>query len=96
MPQALHEKTAAELGAALEAGEPSSVEVAQAFIDRVQAVDEQVHAFLHCDEEDFLVFEATRCYYFLKGFGARFGKIEFFDDFDLPTGAFDRQRRIES
>ncbi|MFP6899801.1 MAG: amidase family protein, partial [Opitutales bacterium] len=55
MPQALHAKTAAELGAALEGREISSVEVAQAFIDRVQAVDEKVHAFLHCDEEDFMV-----------------------------------------
>lgn len=54
MPDALHEKTAAELGAALEGGEASSLEIAQAFIDRTNAVDEKVHAFLHRDEENFL------------------------------------------
>ncbi len=50
----LHEKTAAELGSCLAAGETSSEEVARAFIERTNAVDEKVHAFLHRDEEDFL------------------------------------------
>ena len=54
MPEALHEKTAAALAAALEAGETSAVEVAQAFISRTDEVDEKVHAFLHRDDEDFL------------------------------------------
>ena len=30
------------------------MEIAQAFIDRTNAVDEKVHAFLHRDEENFL------------------------------------------
>jgi aspartyl-tRNA(Asn)/glutamyl-tRNA(Gln) amidotransferase subunit A len=39
--------TAAELGAALAVGEVSAVEVAKAHLDRIEAVDPQVHAFLH-------------------------------------------------
>jgi len=54
MPDALHEKTAAELGAVLEAGDASAVEIAQAYVTRTNAVDDEVHAFLHRDEEDFL------------------------------------------
>ena len=54
MPNALHEKTAAELGDALEAGATSAVEIAQAYVERTNTVDEEVHAFLHRDEKDFL------------------------------------------
>ena len=54
MPDALHEKTAVELGAVLEAGDASAVEIAQAYVTRTNAVDDEVHAFLHRDEEDFL------------------------------------------
>jgi aspartyl-tRNA(Asn)/glutamyl-tRNA(Gln) amidotransferase subunit A len=54
MPDPLHEKTAAELGAALESGDTSAMEVAQAYLARTQAVDDKVRAFLHFDEEDFL------------------------------------------
>ncbi len=39
--------TAAELAARLAAGEVSSVEVTQAHLDRIAAVDGDVHAFLH-------------------------------------------------
>ena len=39
--------TAAELGAALAAVEVSAVEVTKAHLDRIEAVDPQVHAFLH-------------------------------------------------
>ena len=39
--------TAAELAAALAAGEVSAVEVTQAHLDRIAAVDDRVHAFLH-------------------------------------------------
>src|SRR6516225_425347 len=39
--------TAAELAAAIAAGETSAVEVTRAHLDRISAVDEQVHAFLH-------------------------------------------------
>jgi aspartyl-tRNA(Asn)/glutamyl-tRNA(Gln) amidotransferase subunit A len=41
--------TAAELGAKIAAGEVSAVEVTRAHLDRVAAVDERVHAFLHVD-----------------------------------------------
>jgi aspartyl-tRNA(Asn)/glutamyl-tRNA(Gln) amidotransferase subunit A len=39
--------SAAELAAKIHAREVSAVEVAQAHLDRIAAVDEQVHAFLH-------------------------------------------------
>ncbi len=41
--------TAAELAAALAAGETSSVEATRAHLDRIAAVDDQLHAFLHVD-----------------------------------------------
>ncbi|HET7350147.1 MAG TPA: Asp-tRNA(Asn)/Glu-tRNA(Gln) amidotransferase subunit GatA [Marmoricola sp.] len=47
----LIERTAAELADALAAGEVTSVEVTQAFLDRIAAVDGEVHAFLHVDVE---------------------------------------------
>ncbi|TDU04048.1 aspartyl/glutamyl-tRNA(Asn/Gln) amidotransferase subunit A [Streptomyces sp. 846.5] len=43
--------TAAETAAAIAAGEVSAVEVAQAHLDRIGAVDEKVHAFLHVDTD---------------------------------------------
>ena len=43
--------TAAETATALAAGDVSAVEVAQAHLDRIAAVDEQVHAFLQVDAE---------------------------------------------
>ena len=39
--------TAAELSAALASGEVSATEVTQAHLDRIAAVDDRVHAFLH-------------------------------------------------
>jgi aspartyl-tRNA(Asn)/glutamyl-tRNA(Gln) amidotransferase subunit A len=42
-------RTAAELADALAAGETSSVELTQAHLDRIEAVDAAVHAFLHVD-----------------------------------------------
>ena len=47
-------KTATELSQNLQTGTVSSVEITQAMIDRVDAVDGQVHAFLHIDKEDAL------------------------------------------
>src|SRR6478609_6599947 len=44
-------KTAAELAAALAAGETTSVEITRAHLDRIAAVDGAVHAFLHVDAE---------------------------------------------
>ena len=43
--------SAAELGRAIGAGEVSAAEVADAHLDRIAAVDERVHAFLHVDAE---------------------------------------------
>ncbi|MEU5877951.1 Asp-tRNA(Asn)/Glu-tRNA(Gln) amidotransferase subunit GatA [Spirillospora sp. NPDC047279] len=47
-------KSAAELGALIASGETSAVEVAQAHLDRVRAVDGEVGAFLHVDAETVL------------------------------------------
>ncbi|GAB3956736.1 Asp-tRNA(Asn)/Glu-tRNA(Gln) amidotransferase subunit GatA [Streptomyces sparsus] len=43
--------TAAETAARIAAGEVTAVEVAEAHLARVEAVDEKVHAFLHVDRE---------------------------------------------
>ncbi|MEU9073263.1 Asp-tRNA(Asn)/Glu-tRNA(Gln) amidotransferase subunit GatA [Kitasatospora sp. NPDC048538] len=43
--------TAAETAAAIATGEVSAVEVAQAHLDRIDAVDKKVNAFLHVDTE---------------------------------------------
>jgi aspartyl-tRNA(Asn)/glutamyl-tRNA(Gln) amidotransferase subunit A len=43
--------TAAEIATAVASGEASAVEVAQAHLDRIGAVDGSVHAFLHVDVE---------------------------------------------
>jgi aspartyl-tRNA(Asn)/glutamyl-tRNA(Gln) amidotransferase subunit A len=47
-------KSATELSLDLQAGTVSSVEITQAMIERIDAVDGQVHAFLHIDQEDAL------------------------------------------
>ena len=47
-------KSATELSQDLQAGTISSTEITQAMIDRIDAVDGQVHAFLHIDKEDAL------------------------------------------
>ncbi|MFI9270305.1 Asp-tRNA(Asn)/Glu-tRNA(Gln) amidotransferase subunit GatA [Kitasatospora sp. NPDC052896] len=43
--------TAAETAAAISTGQVSAVEVAQAHLDRIEAVDKKVNAFLHVDTE---------------------------------------------
>src|SRR3954464_5065501 len=43
--------SAADLAARIAAGELSAVEVTQAHLDRITAVDDAVHAFLHVDTE---------------------------------------------
>lgn len=48
------EKTAVELSKALANKELSAQEIAQAYLDQINRVDHQVHAFLHCDNDDFL------------------------------------------
>lgn len=44
-------QTAAETAAQIAAGDVSAVEVAEAHLARIDAVDEKVHAFLHVDRE---------------------------------------------
>src|SRR3954471_24547301 len=46
--------SAADLAARIAGGDLSAVEVAQAHIDRIAAVDDRVHAFLHVDAESAL------------------------------------------
>ena len=43
--------SAAELADRLAAGELSSVEITQAHLDRIDAVDPKVHAYLHVDRD---------------------------------------------
>jgi aspartyl-tRNA(Asn)/glutamyl-tRNA(Gln) amidotransferase subunit A len=43
--------TAAQMAEAIAAGEVSATEVTQAHLDRIEAVDDQVHAFLHVSAE---------------------------------------------
>jgi aspartyl-tRNA(Asn)/glutamyl-tRNA(Gln) amidotransferase subunit A len=43
--------TAAEIAGAVASGDASAVEVTQAHLDRIGAVDDSVHAFLHVDAE---------------------------------------------
>src|SRR5215831_16699946 len=50
----LTKKTAAELSAVVASGEASAVEVTQAHLDRIAAVDGSVKAFLHVNTEDAL------------------------------------------
>lgn len=51
IPTELIHFTAERTAAAVASGEVSAVEVAQAHLDRIDAVDEKVHAFLHVDAE---------------------------------------------
>ena len=44
-------KTAAELAELMTSGQASSVEITQAHLDRIAAVDGEVHAFLHVDTD---------------------------------------------
>ena len=44
-------KTAAELADALASGETTSVELTRVHLDRIAAVDGDVHAFLHVDRD---------------------------------------------
>jgi aspartyl-tRNA(Asn)/glutamyl-tRNA(Gln) amidotransferase subunit A len=51
MPTSLTTLSAADLETKLAAGEVSSVEITQAHLDRIAAVDADVHAFLHINEK---------------------------------------------
>ncbi|MFG6502357.1 Asp-tRNA(Asn)/Glu-tRNA(Gln) amidotransferase subunit GatA [Microbacterium sp. P05] len=50
--------TAADLAAAIASGETSSVEATRAHLDRIAAVDPDVHAFLHVNEQALAVAES--------------------------------------
>ncbi|MBN1172399.1 MAG: Asp-tRNA(Asn)/Glu-tRNA(Gln) amidotransferase subunit GatA [Micromonosporaceae bacterium] len=54
-PTDLTRMTAAALATAIASGACSAVDVAQAHLDRIAAVDDRVHAFLHVDTEGALV-----------------------------------------
>jgi aspartyl-tRNA(Asn)/glutamyl-tRNA(Gln) amidotransferase subunit A len=55
----LIQRSAADLVQALADGETTSVELTQAFLDRIAEVDGQVHAFLHVDAEGALAAAAA-------------------------------------
>ena len=55
----LTRKTAAELGRLIASGDASAVEVTRAHLDRIAAVDGEVHAFLHVDSDGALAAAAA-------------------------------------
>jgi aspartyl-tRNA(Asn)/glutamyl-tRNA(Gln) amidotransferase subunit A len=65
--------TAAQLAGLISSGEASAVEVATAHLDRIAAVDERVHAFLHVDREGALA--AARQVDEQRGTGAALGPL---------------------
>ncbi|MGW4813461.1 Asp-tRNA(Asn)/Glu-tRNA(Gln) amidotransferase subunit GatA [Kitasatospora cineracea] len=65
--------TAAETAAAIAKGEVSAVEVAQAHLDRIDAVDKKVNAFLHVDREGALA--AARAVDDKRAAGAELGPL---------------------
>jgi aspartyl-tRNA(Asn)/glutamyl-tRNA(Gln) amidotransferase subunit A len=89
----LTRKTAAELAALLASGETSAVEVAQAHLDRIAAVDGQVNAFLHVDAEATL--EQARAVDARRAAGEALGPLagvpiahkDVFTTRDMPTTA---------
>jgi aspartyl-tRNA(Asn)/glutamyl-tRNA(Gln) amidotransferase subunit A len=84
-------KTAAELAALIASGEVSAVEVAQAHLDRIAAVDGDLHAFLHVDRE--LVLEQARAVDARRAAGEPLGPLagvpiahkDVFTTKDMPT-----------
>jgi aspartyl-tRNA(Asn)/glutamyl-tRNA(Gln) amidotransferase subunit A len=65
--------TAAELGRLIGSGEVSAEEVTRAHLDRIGAVDERVHAFLHVDEAGAI--EAARAVDRKRASGERLGPL---------------------
>src|SRR3954469_16243745 len=84
-------KTAAELAALIASGETSATEVARAHLDRIDAVDGDVHAFLHVDRE--LVLEQARAVDAKRAAGEPLGPLagvpiahkDVFTTKDMPT-----------
>lgn len=69
----LARQDAATMAAAMQGGEVTSVEVTQACLDRIDAVDGQVHAFLHVDRDAAL--ETARGIDELRSAGAALGPL---------------------
>jgi aspartyl-tRNA(Asn)/glutamyl-tRNA(Gln) amidotransferase subunit A len=69
----LIKRTAAGTAAAIASGEVSAVEVAQAHLDRIDAVDKKVNAFLHVDTEGAL--NAARAVDEKRARGERLGPL---------------------
>ena len=65
--------TAAQLAALVASGEASAAEVATAHLDRIAAVDERVHAFLHVDRDGAL--EAARAVDARRAAGKQLGPL---------------------
>ena len=65
--------SAAELGRLIASGEVSAVEVTQAHLDRIAAVDDRVHAFLYVDAEGALA--AARAVDAARARGERLGPL---------------------
>jgi aspartyl-tRNA(Asn)/glutamyl-tRNA(Gln) amidotransferase subunit A len=90
-PAELVRRSAAELAELMAAGEVSAVEVAEAHLDRVAAVDGAVQAFLHVDRE--LVLEQARRVDDRRAAGERLGPLagvpvahkDVFTTEDMPT-----------
>ncbi|RAY12367.1 Asp-tRNA(Asn)/Glu-tRNA(Gln) amidotransferase GatCAB subunit A [Actinomadura craniellae] len=89
----LTRRTAAELAALMAAGETSAVEVAQAHLDRIAAVDGRIEAFLHTDPEG--VLEQARAVDARRAAGEELGPLagvpiahkDVFTTRDMPTTA---------
>lgn len=64
---------AATLAAAMQSGEVTSVEVTSACLDRIEAVDDRVHAFLHVDRQAAL--DAARAIDEQRAAGATLGPL---------------------
>jgi len=90
-PSGLVRRTAAELAELMAAGEASAVEVAEAHLDQIAAVDGAVKAFLHVDRE--LVIEQARSVDARRAAGERLGPLagvpvahkDVFTTRDMPT-----------
>ncbi|MEV8633417.1 Asp-tRNA(Asn)/Glu-tRNA(Gln) amidotransferase subunit GatA [Streptosporangium sp. NPDC051023] len=86
-------KSAAELGALVASGEVSAVEIAQAHLDRIAAVEPQINAFLHVDAETTL--EQARAVDARRAAGEDLGPLagvpiahkDVFTTTDMPTTA---------
>jgi len=85
--------SAAELGAAIASGETSAVEATQAYLDRIEAVDGEIHAFLHVAAEKAL--EQARAVDARRAAGEELGPLagvpvahkDVFTTKDMPTTA---------